>query len=287
MSVISQQFARFAGVCTTYAPLYRQFTLTSLIARQSGHPMAMPADPQMAYHDVVDAWNYYLAHYNHGRGVVLIGHSQGSGMLTQLIKNEIDGKPVQKQLVLAILGGTRLGVPAGKDVGGDFQHVPLCHSARTPGCVIAFASFRSTVPPPPDTLFGKVQTPGWEAACVNPTALGGGAGPAHSYLGAGTRLIVATAAPMEWVPGKTVTTPFVSVPGLITAECARNENGTYLSVTVHGDPRDPRTDDIRGDVTIGGQVLKNWGLHLIDMNLFMGNLQDIVKSEGRAWLKKH
>ena len=94
-------------------------------------------------------------------------------------------------------------------------------------------------------------------------------------------------APMEWVPGKPVTTPFVSVPGLITSECARNENGTYLSITVHGDPKDPRTDDIRGDVAIGGQVVPQWGLHLIDMNLFMGNFQDIVRSETRAYFKKH
>jgi hypothetical protein len=288
MGVIAQQFARFAGVCRAYAPLYRQFTLTALVARQSGRTVAAPADPLMAYHDVVDAWNYYLAHYNHGRGVVLIGHSQGSGMLTQLIKNEIDGKPIQKQLVLAILGGTRLAVPPGKDVGGDFAGVPLCHSATTPGCVIAFASFRSNVPPPANTFFGKVQAAGQEAACVNPTALGGGAGAAHSYLTASSNFIVAAAAPIPpWATGKTVETPFVSVPGMITAECARNENGTYLSVTIHGDPADPRVDDIRGDVVIGGQVQANWGLHLIDMNLFMGNFQDIVKSETRAYLRKH
>ncbi len=288
MGVIAQQFARFGGVCTTYAPLYRQFTLTALVARQSGQAMAAPADPLMAYHDVVDAWNYYLAHYNHGRGVVLIGHSQGSGMLTQLIKNEIDGKPIQKQLVLAILGGTRLAVPAGKDVGGDFQHVALCHAASDVGCVIAFASFRATVPPPANTFFGKVQAAGQEAACVNPTALGGGAGVAHSYLTASSSFIVAAAAPMPpWVTGKTVQTPFVSVPGMISAECARNENGTYLSVAIHGDPADPRVDDIRGDVLIGGQLQANWGLHLIDMNLFMGNFQGIVRSETAAYLKKH
>jgi hypothetical protein len=287
MGVVAAQFARFGGVCTTYAPLYRQFTLTALVARQAGKPMTMPADPEMAYHDVVDAWNYYLEHYNKGRPVVLVGHSQGSGMLTRLIKNEIDGKPIQKQILVAILGGTRLGVPAGKDVGGDFASVPLCHDAMHPGCVIAFASFRSTLPPPANTLFGKVQTAGWEAACVNPAALGGGSGAAHSYLSASNRMIVATSAPMEWVPGKPVTTPFVSVPGLITAGCARNENGTYLSITVHGDPKDPRTDDIRGDVAIGGQVVPQWGLHLIDMNLFMGNFQDIVRSETRAYFKKH
>lgn len=290
MAVVSQQFARFASVCATYAPLYRQFTLTALFARQAGMPMATPADPAMAYHDVVDAWNYYLQHYNKGRGVVLIGHSQGSGMLTQLIKNEIDGKPIQKQILVAILGGTRLGVPSGKDVGGDFQSMPLCHSDTQLGCVIAFASFRSTVPPPSNALFGKVAHEGWEAACVNPAALGGGSGAVHPYLLTNWRGL-ANSQPTDgttWVPGKNVLTPYVSLPGLLTAECARNENGTYLSITVHGDPKDARVHDIAGDILAGGQVQANWGLHLVDMHMFMGNLLDIVKSETRAYLKmKH
>jgi Protein of unknown function (DUF3089) len=288
MNVVAVQFARFADVCRTFAPLYRQYTLTALVARQTGKPMALPADPDVGYHDIVDAWNYYLEHDNNGRGVVLIGHSQGSGVLTRFIKEQIDGKPAQKKLIVAILGGTRLGVPAGKDVGGDFQRVPLCHDATHPGCVIAFASFRASAPPPPNTLFGKVSTPGWEAACVNPAALGGGSGAAHSYLSTNWRGFnnspPTTGA--SWVPGKTVETPFVSVPGLLTAECGRNENGTYLGVTVHGDPKDPRVDDISGDVMVGGQVQANWGLHLVDMHMFMGNFQDIVRSETRAYLKK-
>jgi hypothetical protein len=71
MGVIAQQFARFGSVCKTYAPLYRQFTLTALVARETGRPMTAPADPQLNYHDVLDAWNYYLQNYNHGRGVIL------------------------------------------------------------------------------------------------------------------------------------------------------------------------------------------------------------------------
>src|SRR5262249_42900861 len=163
--------------------------------------------------------------------------------------------PAQKQLIVAILGGTRLGVPAGKDVGGDFQHVPLCHDASTPGCVIAFASFRASSPPPPNTLFGKVQTAGWEADCVNPAALGGASGAAPAYLSTSGRGFNSSppTTGASWVPGKTVETPFVSVPGLLTAECARNENGTYLAITVHGDPKGPRVDDISGDVMAGGQ----------------------------------
>jgi hypothetical protein len=287
MGVIAQQFARFASVCTTYAPLYRQFTLTALAARMSGRAMAAPADPMLGYHDIVDAWNYYLEHYNNGRGVVLIGHSQGSGVLNALIKNEIDGKPIQKQLVLAILGGTRLQVPTGKDVGGDFQHVALCHSDTDVGCVIAFASFRGTVPPPANSRFGKSAGPGLEAACVNPASLGGGSGDVHAYLASSGRAFGAAVEPRPWAAGKTVETPFVSLPGVLTAECARNDVGTYLAIAVHGNPADARVDDIPGDVVIGGQVQQDWGLHLIDMNLFMGNLIDIVKSEGKAYLKKH
>src|SRR6185436_17696314 len=144
LRVVALQFARFGQVCRPFAPLYRQFTLTALRARMSGNPMPQgDVDPRIGYNDVVDAWNYYLAHHNNGRGVVLIGHSQGSGVLTQLIKNEIDGKPIQKQLVSAILMGTRLQVPVGKDVGGDFTSVPLCHASSQLHCAIAYASFRA------------------------------------------------------------------------------------------------------------------------------------------------
>ena len=91
-----------------------------------------PPDRALGYNDVLDAWNYYLQHDNNGRGVVLIGHSQGSGVLTQLIRSEIDGKPVQARLISALLLGTNLAVPKGKDDGGAFKHIPLCHSASRP-----------------------------------------------------------------------------------------------------------------------------------------------------------
>ena len=45
--------------------------------------------------------------------LVLVGHSQGSGVLTRLIKEQIDGKPVQGKLISAILMGTSLPVPKG------------------------------------------------------------------------------------------------------------------------------------------------------------------------------
>ena len=280
-SVVLAQFARFGSQCRTFAPMYRQITLTALRSGMSGKPMA-GMDRMLGYNDVVNAWNYYLEHDNKGRGFVLIGHSQGSGVLTQLIKNEIDGKPIQKQLISAILMGTSLPVPKGKDVGGGFKSVPLCHKDTQIGCAIAYASFRSTVPPPSNSLFGRAPE-GMQAACTNPAKLSGGSGELHSYLSNRSR----EGTPTEWAKGVKVETPFVSVPGLLTAQCVDNEHGSYLEITVHGDPKDPRTDEIQGDVVTNGQVQANWGLHLIDANLAMGNLVDIVNAEGKTYLKQH
>ena len=84
-NVVKAQLARFGSKCRIYAPMYRQFTLTALRAGIAGKPLPGSTDPGVrlvGYNDVVDAWNYYLANENHGRGVVLIGHSQGSGVLT-------------------------------------------------------------------------------------------------------------------------------------------------------------------------------------------------------------
>jgi len=280
--VVVHQVARLASKCRIYAPMYRQVTLAALMSFMAGKPVA--ASRELAYDDVRDAWNEYLAHDNHGRGVVLIGHSQGSGVLTELVKNEIDGKPIQKQIVSAILGGTILQVPVGKDVGGDFKSVPLCHSETQTGCVIAFASFRANVPPPPGSRFGASKGPGLMAACVNPAALGGGSGALDAYLPAGL-VGLSPQPPIEWVKGSPpIATPFVKVPGLLTGECVSNEHGSYLAVTIHADPKDPRTDDIIGDVMVDGKIVPSWGLHLLDMNLTMGNLVDVVGAQSKAWL---
>lgn len=285
-AVIRAQFARFGSKCRVYAPLYRQVTLTALRAGIAGRPMT-GLDRALGYNDVVAAWKHYLENDNAGRGVVLIGHSQGSGVLTQLIRNEIDGKPVQERIVSALLLGTSVPVPRGKDVGGAFQHLPLCRSAQQTGCVIAYASFRSNVPPPANSRFGRVQNKELVAACTNPAALGGGSGELHAYLAAAGRGNGSSAEPKPWVtPAQPINTPFVSVPGLLTAECVTNEQGSYLAVKVNGNPADPRADDIAGDVVVAGQVQADWGLHLIDVNLAMGNLVDIVGQQAKAYLAK-
>lgn len=282
LNVIRQQFARFGSVCRTYAPLYRQVTLAGLRRMIGGAGGSL--DHGVQYDDVRDAWNYYLEHDNQGRGYVLVSHSQGSFILQRLIREEIDGKPVQARMVSALLTGATLAVPRGKDVDGAFQHIPLCHSASQTGCVIAYSSFRSTVPPPANTRFGKATGENMTAACTNPASLAGGSGELHAYLSTDGRTIVGTTPPKPWVtPEQKIDTPWVSVPGMLTAQCTSNDNATYLEVTVHPDPSGHRTGDIIGDLGAPGPVLADWGLHLVDMNLAMGNLVDLVGRQSKAW----
>jgi hypothetical protein len=219
--------------------------------------------------------------------VVLVGHSQGSFILAELMRQEVDGKPIQSRIVSALLLGATLSVPRGKDVGGTFQQIRLCRSASQTGCLIAYSAFRSTVPPPANTRFGKVADPAMSAACTNPAALAGGSGELHAHLSTAGSTITSPAPPKPWVvPERPIDTPWVSVPGLLTARCTANDHATYLEVTVNGNPSDPRTDDIIGDLAAGGQVLTDWGLHLVDVNLGMGNLVDIVRQQAKAWVSK-
>ncbi|HEX6163789.1 MAG TPA: DUF3089 domain-containing protein [Vicinamibacterales bacterium] len=283
-NVILQQFARFASKCRVFAPIYRQITLRGLQAA-----LASGADPLtlftsgVQYDDVRDAWHHYLKNDNQGRGVVLIGHSQGAFILQGLIASEIDGKPAQKQLVGAYILGATFLTPKGQDAGAQFRQIPLCRKAGQLGCVVNYSAFRSTVPPPANTLFGRSTDPAKTGSCTNPATLGAGSAPIKAYLSTGGRLIaMGGGQPKPWAADKAIDTPFVSVPGLLTAECKSNEFSTYLEITVHGDPADPRVDDITGDLGLAKPIAM-WGLHLIDVNLAMGNLLDLVEAQSKAY----
>ena len=140
------------------------------------------------------AFRDYLAHYNHGRGIVFIGHSQGATILIRLIQQEVDTVPsVRRRLVSALLMGGNVTVPQGKTVGGDFKHIPACSSATEIGCVVAYSSFTSK--PLADSQFGRSSSdagvgllarrhlsPSLEIMCVNPASPSGGTGWLQPYI---------------------------------------------------------------------------------------------------------
>jgi pimeloyl-ACP methyl ester carboxylesterase len=283
---IRLQFARFGQVCRQFAPLYRQGTLRRLRVAVGG-PLPVgeqPAPDFGGYADVRAAWDWYMAHENHGRGVVLIGHSQGGAVITRLIAQEIDGKPAQTRLVSALVLGAPVMVPPGADVGGSFAHVPLCRARTQIGCVISYATFRDGLPPPPESRFGLARD-GLRVACVNPANLSGGPGMPRSYFltqgllnrpGGSVR-------PVWLTPPKEIDTPFVTTPGLVSTECLENGAFNWLSMRVNADPTDPRTDELAGEIVRPTGIDLAWGLHLIDVDHSMGTLIDIVRDQGASY----
>jgi hypothetical protein len=181
-AIATYQVARYSQNCKVYAPMYRQVTLAG-----GGLPGASAsssaANPALAVSDVETALKTYLTKYNHGRGFVLIGHSQGSGVLESVIAKAVDTKPaVRKRMLSAILMGGNVLVKGDSGIGGDFKHIPACRSNTQLGCVIAFSTFDQ--PAPSDSLFGRVVTvlvgpkpaKGDQVLCTNPANLAGGSG---------------------------------------------------------------------------------------------------------------
>ena len=133
-----------------------------------------------AYIGLLDAFDDYMANYNHGRGIVFMGHSQGAMLLISLLEDKVETAPeVEKLLVSALLMGGSATTAPGKTTGGDFTTIPTCASVTETGCVVGYSSFGET--PPPDAMFGRSATavgmlrppnPGEQIMCAEPRSPG-------------------------------------------------------------------------------------------------------------------
>ena len=134
-----------------YAPYYRQ-----MIFEAYRQPM-LDSLAQMAAKDVNNAFQYYMAHYNHGRPFFLMGHSQGSQMLIELLKNGMTEEQ-RKLMVAAYCIGYHVTAEALADY--PEQLCPASDSTET-GKLIVFNSVTDT------TAIGMVSR--FDVVGVNPT----------------------------------------------------------------------------------------------------------------------
>ncbi|HYI35514.1 MAG TPA: DUF3089 domain-containing protein [Thermoleophilaceae bacterium] len=275
-AIAKYQAQRFSQICKVYAPIYRQRTVLGIF-----NPTTNSAEAgRIAYGDVLQAWRDYLANHNRGRGVVLIGHSQGTFHLRRLIAEEIEPRPAESaKLISGLLIGGNVLVRKGSTTGGDFQRTPACTGSTQVGCVVAYSTFNRT--PPGNTRFGKYTPPPGapndkEVLCTNPAALSGGTGP------------VTTEVPSERFPAglialsltqfyagnqPTAPTPWLQPKERYTARCVREQNTNTLRLASVGGSRQPSPSPD-----------ESWGLHIGDVNLAMGNLVELARGQSRAYL---
>jgi uncharacterized protein len=251
------QAARFGETCRVFAPVYRQRTLGAI----TGQYVATPEQAAIPYTDVVEAFKHFVAQESSGGPFVLIGHSQGAGLLSRLIADEIDDEPLLRDRMLsAVLLGTSLSPTR-------FANTPACSAVGEAGCVITYSSYRDTSPPPANAFFGRTST--GPALCVNPVNPAGGLAytqPFYSFTPGGPSPFDDPARNAE------ITTPWVTYPDMVKVQCVDDGTYGYLELTID-QVAGPRTNNITGDLT------PQWGMHAADANIAMGDLVDLVAAQ--------
>jgi len=283
-SVAQYQVARYSQYCRIFAPMYPQVTVGGL---QAPTPQVTRA-ANTAYAGVLAAWRDYITHDNHGRGFILIGHSQGAAHLIRLIRQEIDNNPsVRRRLISAVLEGGNVLVRRGSDIGGDFRHIPGCRRQTETGCVIAFSTFDT--PPPSNAVFGLVDSPitelsdspttgPYQVLCTNPASLSGGAGPI-SPLFSTTPFApgsIATAIELLHFSAPSAPTPWVQMRNAYEAQCSDATGANVLQITPLGTSPTPSPSPYA-----------SWGLHLLDPNIALTNVLGVVRNQIDAYLAAH
>jgi len=152
VTTILMQASIFNGSARVFSPRYRQAHLKAFY--QPGSAESKQAF-ELAYNDLKTAFQYYLDHWNHGRPIIIAGHSQGSMHAVRLLKEFFDGKPLQKQLVCAYIPGWKVSPT-------DFKSIPLGTSPTQSNCVLTWRTYRK------GTVNGLAGIGGSNSLCVNP-----------------------------------------------------------------------------------------------------------------------
>lgn len=241
----------FAASQDLWAPRYRQAAFGAFL---TGAPDAREA-LELAYTDVLNAFDHFIATIDSAQPIVLAGHSQGAFHLKHLLQDRVAGKPLARRIAVAYAVGWPISIEHDLPLVG----LPVCEKPDQAGCVMSWISFAE----PADTdmiLKGYAlraaldgQSPGGSAfVCSNPLTGAGGAAPASANAGT---LVPAS----DLKSGKLVA-------GMVPARC--NDDGFLLI----GEPPD-----------LGPYALPGNNFHVYDIPLFWANLRTDVARRVAAW----
>ena len=259
---IRNQASVFNGCCRVYAPRYRQVTLSALAAKDRMADVRMALD--LAYSDVLAAFEFYIRNNNLKRPFIIASHSQGSRHAIRLLKDRIENSPLRDQLVAAYIIGAAVPHDAHTRL---FPGIPVCRSATQTGCFVTFSAFREGADSSAfqdraeiEYQTGFERTRGKPIVCVNPL-----------NWETGTSAISAAANLGAWGYAQG-SKPRAVAPHVTGARCGDRNGTLYIS--------DPDDIFFRRLVSPGGNY------HSYDYQLFYMNIRSNAAQRADAFLSE-
>jgi hypothetical protein len=179
----ASEASAFNRVGEIWAPRYRSAALGAFLSPGADADKAF----DLAYGDVLRAFDSFVVQIPASRPIILAGHSQSSLHMLRLMRERVAGKPVADRIVAAYLIGWPISVEADVPALG----LPACTTPGQARCILSWQSFAEPADPKFITdvfekspgLTGKPRK-GTAMLCVNPlTGAPGTAAPAAADLG--------------------------------------------------------------------------------------------------------
>jgi hypothetical protein len=239
-----------------WAPRYRQATVGAFLTDDVRAMMAL----DLAYADVLAAFDAFVEDAPPGEPIVLAGHSQGAFILRRLIRDRVAGKPIAERILAAYIVGWPVSVEHDLPVMG----LPACEAADDTGCILSWLTFAD----PADTGMLRdaySSKPGLDGEpvgdspflCINPlTGTRDGIAQAADNLGTLVPDLESTPMKAELIAGQ------------VAAQCGQ-DNLLHI-----GEPP---------DLGLGPYVLPGNNYHLYDITLFWANLRADYLRRLKAW----
>ncbi|MDE2411900.1 MAG: DUF3089 domain-containing protein [Sphingomonadales bacterium] len=241
----------FGRSTQVWAPRYRQATFGAFVSDKAEAREAL----DLAYRDVAEAFDQFVASVPANQPIVLAGHSQGSYHLKRLLAEKIKGTPLARR-ILAVYA---IGWVVDREHDLAAMGLSACENPQQTRCVISYLSFTDQADLTMMLDAYQRFAPAYETGvapqllCSNPLTGGlGGAAPASANHGA--------AVPNVKLDRATLT------PALAGARCAAD--GTLR---------------VGEGPAMGPYVLPGGNYHVYDYALFWADLRTDFERRVAAW----
>jgi hypothetical protein len=270
--MLANQASAFNGCCRVHAPRYREATIFAFFDRdgRNGFPAL-----DLAYRDVLRAFDHFIERMSDGRPFLIASHSQGTFHAQRLLEERIDGTALFDRMVAAYIIGAALPLDVFER---SYRRITACEGATDLHCVISWDTIGEGGHRNRESLQwhdGRYErTKGKPTLCTNPLSWSRGEEKAAAALNRGAEPVAGLYIMEFWGPdeprGIQYTKLDPPLPGHTWAQCL---DGTLFV--------EEQLEEPFASYALGPG--KNY--HGLDYPLFYMDIRENAKARVRAYLE--